>query len=196
MVKSSAGFTLIEVLLAILIGGLVLTSIYGIFSSVSSVSQRLEQEGEQYHKVRILFDRLGGELGSLRLGSIGAEAVLQAGTTDEGYLFLEFNTELVSPRLERYGGISRVHYELRDEGERSTLYRSERLLLADLAEEEALPFVDGIANFKLRYYSKGRWLDQWLGQSPPQMIEVFFELDSEGLPIPFRSSFVLPAVKG
>lgn len=196
MKQFSRGFTLIEVLLAILIGGLVLSSIYGIFSSVSNVSQRLAKEGEQYHKVRILFDRIGGELGSLRLDQIGKDAVLASGKTVEGAQFLEFNTELVSPWLERYGGISRVRYELREEDGTATLYRSEHLLLADLAEEEALPFIGGLTNFKIRYYRQGDWQDQWLGQSPPQMVEIFFELDSDGYAIPFRSSFVLPGVDG
>jgi general secretion pathway protein J len=196
MKLSSRGFTLIEVLLAILIGGLVLSSVYGIFSSVSNVSQRLAKEGEQYHKVRILFDRIGGELGSLRLDRIGNEAVFVSGTTVEGAQFLEFNTELVSPWFERYGGISRVRYELREEDGTATLYRSEHLLLADLAVEEALPFIGGLTNFKIRYYRQGNWQDQWLGQSPPQMVEIFFELDSDGYAIPFRSSFILPGVDG
>lgn len=190
------GFTLIEVLLAILIGGLVLTSLYGVFGSVSTVSQRLEAEGEQYHKVRILFDRIGGELGSLRFDRVGSDAALAAGTDADGSPYLEFNTELVAPGLQRFGGLSRVRYELREEDDGATLYRSERILLANLAEEEALPFVGGLKNFKIRYYGNGSWQDQWLSQSLPQMIEFYFELDSEGHQVPFRSSFVIPGGQG
>lgn len=196
MKRDLRGFTLIEVLLAILIGGLVLSSVYGLFSSVSNVSQRLETEGEQYHKVRILFDRIGGELGSLRRDQIGQQAVLAGATTAAGEPSLEFNTALVSPWLKRYGGLVRVRYELREEDGAATLYRSEQLLLANLAEEEALPFIDGLYNFKVRYYHKGRWQDQWSGQSLPQMVEIFFELDSEGYKVPFQSSFILPGAEG
>ena len=196
MKRDLRGFTLIEVLLAILIGGLVLTGVYGIFSSVSNVSQRLEIEGEQYHKVRILFDRIGGELGSLRRDQIGQQAALTGVTTAAGEQSLEFNTELVSPWLKRYGGLTRVRYELREEDGEATLYRSENLLLANLAADEALPFIDGLSNFKLRYYHKGRWQDQWSGQSLPQMVEIYFELDSGGYKIPFQTSFVLPGAAG
>lgn len=190
------GFTLIEVLLAILIGGIVLSSLYGVFSSVSNVSQRLTREGEQYHQVRVLFDRIAGELGSLKTGMIGPGLAFESGTTADGGPYLEFNTELVAPWLKRYGGLTRVRYELREEDDGGTLYRSERIVLADLAEEEALPFVGGLKNFRIRYFGQGGWQDQWSGQSLPRMIELFFELDSEGHPVPFRSSFLIPGGHG
>ena len=196
MRKSSEGFTLIEVLLAVLIGGLILSSIYGVFSSVSGVTQRLEKEGEQFHKVRIFFDRIGGELSSLRLAPIGTQGILTSGTTLDGEVFLEFNTELVSPLLAQYGGISRVRYELRTVEEKKTLYRSEQVLLADLASVEPLPFIEGLTSFNVRYYNQGRWQDIWQGRFPPQQVEISLEVEVDGRSIPFRSSFVLPGVKG
>jgi len=196
MRSDKAGFTLIEVLLAILIGGMVLSSIYGVFTSVSRVSQRLESEGREYHKVRIFFDRIGGELSSLRMSQVGRQAVLESGTVADDSVFLEFNTELVSPLLERYGGISRVRYEIREDEDGKTLYRSEQLLLADLAATEPLPFIDKLTDFNLRYYSGGQWQENWSGTSPPQMIEIYLQIEVDGRMLPFRSSFVLPAVKG
>lgn len=190
------GFTLIEVMLAILIGGLILSSIYGVFSSVSRVSQRLEREGEQFHKVRIFFDRIAGELSSLRLTQIGDQSILSSGTTLDGEVFLEFNSELVSPFLAQYGGISRVRYELRTVEEVKTLYRSEQTILADLASAEPLPFIEGLTGFSIRYYHQGVWQENWQGKLPPQQIEIFLELEVDGRMIPFRSSFVLPGVKG
>lgn len=196
MMRDQRGFTLIEVLLAILIGSLVLSSIYGIFGSVSSAKQRLETEGQGYHQVRIFFDRLGGELSSLSLSPVGGSRPFSSDTTLEGEPALEFVTGLVSPLLRRKGGISRVRYELRRNGEQATLYRSEQVLLADLAAEEALPFVEGIRDFRVRYYNRGSWLDQWNNASPPQMLEISLELAGESGVIPFRSSFVLPEAGG
>lgn len=187
-----AGFTLVEVLLAVLIGGMVLSSIYGVFSSVSRVSQRLESEGEQFHKVRIFFDRIGDELNSLRTVPVDSQAVWSSGTVADGSTFLEFNTERVSPFLERYGGLSRVRYEIRENEAGKTLYRSERLLLADLAATEPQPFIDKLTDFTLRYYKTGQWRESWSGTSPPQMIEIFLQIETDGRMLPFRSSFVLP----
>jgi len=192
MKGATRGFTLVEVLLAILIGSLVLTTIYGIFSSVSAARNRLELEGEAYHQVRIFYDRVGGEFRSiLRTGQPGNPPPFDAGRTLDGEPYFEISTELVSPLMRLRGGQSRVRYELRpEEDETATIYRSEQALLADLAPSEALPFIAGIKNFQLRYNLNGRWLTQWAsGSSPPEMLEISFELELGGRTVPFRSSF-------
>jgi len=195
-VRGERGMTLIEVLLALLIGSLLLTSIYGVFGSVSTTKNQLEQEGEAYHQVRIFFDRIGGELSSLRLIPIGNRATLSSERTFEGEPAIEFNTELVSPLLQQKGGVSRVRYELRRENEMATLYRSEQVLLADLAASEALPFVEGLKSFNIRYYRQGSWQEQWSGSRLPEMIEIALEVEIDGRTIPFRSSFLLPEMRG
>ncbi|MFK5927667.1 MAG: type II secretion system protein GspJ [Desulfuromusa sp.] len=196
MRASARGFTLIEVLLAILIGTLVLTSVYGIFSSVSGARNRLEAEGDLYHQARIFFDRIGGELGSLRLSPLGKGTVFSSGQTSVGDFFLEFNTELVSPLLQQYGGISRVRYEVRQEEESMVLFRSEQVLLADMAASEPLQFISDLETFQVRYFRQGRWQGSWSGKTPPQMVEITLELKIDDRLIPFRSSFVLSGVRG
>ncbi len=191
MAGKEKGFTLIEVLLAILVGSLVLTSVYGIFTSVSNARNRLEVEGEVYHQVRIFYDRIGGELRSLRASAGSSLSVLQAGKTAEGEPYLEFTTELVSPLL-KTGGLSRVRYELRrDEEELATLFRSERSLQADVTSE-ALPFIAGLKSFEVRYLNSGNWRTSWSNRSQPQMVEVSLEIEAGEQALPFRSSFVLP----
>ncbi|MDX2493826.1 MAG: prepilin-type N-terminal cleavage/methylation domain-containing protein [Desulfuromusa sp.] len=196
MRRNSRGFTLVEVLLAVLIGTLILTSIYGIFSSVSQTRNRLEAEGDLYHQARIFFDRIGGELSSLRFAPLGEKAVFTSGTTLDGGIFLEFNTELVSPSMQQHGGISRVRYEISQQEEAADLLRSEQILLADLAPSEPLLFIAGLKTFQARYFSQGVWQDSWSGRTPPQLVEITLELEIDGWLIPFRSSFVLPEVSG
>ncbi len=191
MKSSERGLTLLEVLLALLIGGLVLSSVYGVFASVSGVHERLEKESIEFHKMRIFFDRLGGELSSLNLRRIGQEAVLSAGNNADEESFLEFNTALSSPFMDRYGGVSRVRYEARPGADGIAIYRSEKPLLADLAAEEPLLYVDRIRAYDIRYYGQGNWRDDWSAQSLPQLIEVFIELDIDGRAVPFRSSFMV-----
>jgi len=111
----------------------------------------------------------------------------------DGEDFFEFNTELISPLLQQRGGLSRVRYEIRpDSDETATIYRSEQVLLADLAASEALPFISGVKNFRMRYYRNGNWLDQWSSGNLPRMVEISFELAIGERTVPFRSSFVLP----
>lgn len=196
MSGKQCGFTLIEVLLAIMIGSLVLTSVYGIFTSVSNARNRLEAEGESYHHVRIFFDRVGGELRSLRAAAVRQQPVLKSGKTLEGEPYLEFSTELASPVLKQRGGLSRVRYELRRADEAAAIYRSEQALLADLAASEALPFVEGVKHFEVRYKNTNadQWQDNWSGGRPPKTVEINLEVEIEGRVAPFRSSFVLPDI--
>jgi general secretion pathway protein J len=197
MMRRPCGFTLIEVMIAVLVGGLLLSSIYGVFGAVSAVRDRLEDEGILYHQARIFFDRMGGELGSMRLTPLGSRPVLVGGTTAQGAAYLEFNTELVSPLQRQRGGLSRVRYELRAEEGGLTLYRSEEMLLANLAPSEPLVFISGLKTFDIRYYAAGQWSESWTRNQPPQMIEFQFEVDAAyGGTAPFRSSFVLTGGRG
>ncbi len=195
MSNTSRGFTLIEILLAILIGSLVLTSIYGVFSSVSNARNRLETEGNLYHQARIFFDRIGGELSSMRSSSLGKQAIFSSGKDPSGETFLEFNTGLGSPGLQKYGGVARVRYEIRQSDESIDLLRSEQSLLADLAASEPLLFIAGLKTFRLRYFSQGSWRDDWSDNNPPQSVEITLELEIDQRLITFRSSFVLPGVQ-
>ena len=193
MHSEQRGFTLIEVLLAILIGSLVLTSIYGIFTSVSEARNRLAMESEVYHQVRIFFDRLGGELRSLRGSAASKQPVLETGTTLDGEPYLEFSTELVSPLLQQRGGLSRVRYEVRQgETGKLAIFRSEKTLLADLSASQPLPFIEGLESFEVRYLSNGNWRNSWSNRQPPQAVEISLEAERDGRLLPFRTSFMLP----
>lgn len=197
MRRFPSGFTLIEVMVAVIIGGLLLSSVYGVFGAVSAARERLEAEGIVYHQARIFFDRIGGELSSMRLTALGNRPVMVGGSTSAGTPYLEFNTELASPLQRQRGGLSRVRYELRQEEDRVALYRSEEMLLANLAPSEALPFISGLKTFTIRYFAEGAWRSDWSSTNPPQMIEFLFEIVSdEGLTTPFRSSVVLSGGRG
>lgn len=197
MRRYAHGFTLIEVMIAVLIGGMVIGSVYGVFATVSAARDRLENEGVLYHQSRIFFDRIGGELSSMRLTSLGNRPALVGGNSDLGTPFFEFNTELVSPLQRQRGGLSRVRYELREKDDGTiSLYRSEEMLLANLAPSEPLLFISGLQSFGIRYFGAGQWHSSWKGVQPPQMIEFQFEFDTGSRRAPFRSSFVLTGGRG
>lgn len=191
------GFTLVEVVVAVLLVGILLTGVYGVFGTVSSARDRLDQEGIIYHQARIFFDRIGNELSSLRLSSFGQGAVFEGGSTVYGTPYLVFNTEVSSPLQPRHGGITRVRYEVQDDEGTLTLYRSEQPLLLDVVTSEQLVFVEGLTNVEIRYYGQGDWHDRWTGSGLPELVEVTFEFENNaGAAIPFRSSFVLSGGSG
>ena len=58
----SNGFTLVEILVAISIIAILMTTIYGIFTTVSNTKDRLDTDSEAYHRARVIFDRFGREI--------------------------------------------------------------------------------------------------------------------------------------
>ena len=193
-----SGFTLIEVLVAISLLTIVLTSIYGIFSAVSSAKERLDGDSADYQLARVLFDRLGRELRSYH--PIDQLSFKGSGATDSLFS-LEFTSRAVSPLAGEGAGIAMIRYWLEPDpqGDQKNwvLLRSETPLHGQVqagAKAKALRLAGGIAEMDLRYYNSGQWFDSWEAQGGtlPELVEISLQLESEpGQSTLFRSAFDL-----
>jgi len=65
----SGGFTLVEIMIAILILGLVLSTVYAAYSSTMKVVRDIEYEGHLYKMARTAMDRMVKDLSSLQLSA-------------------------------------------------------------------------------------------------------------------------------
>ncbi|HKJ04100.1 MAG TPA: GspJ family type II secretion system protein [Geopsychrobacteraceae bacterium] len=179
--RGEKGFTLVEILVAISIGSILLTTIYGVFSSVSGARDRLEAVGEEYHQARVLYDRMAGEIRSGYFSTSSKQTRLLAGSNNQGYPFLEFSTTLSTPLFGgRPGGISLVRYEQLEMEQEIRLYRSEWPLLIDKSELRPQLLITGLKTFSLRYYDGSDWQDEWDSQQTgmlPKMIELTIEVE-------------------
>jgi len=198
-----SGFTLVEVLVAISLLTIVLTSIYGIFSAVSSAKERLDSDSTDYQLARVLFDRLGRELRSYHpVAQLSFKGRGSADTLSS----LEFTTRAVSPLAGEETGIALVRYWLEPDPQSDqntgVLLRSETPLLGAVKSEtevRVLRLADGIAEMDLRFYNSGQWFDSWDGQGGalPELVEISLRLESEpGQETLFRSAFDLAKGKG
>ncbi len=200
------GFTLIEVLVALTVTAIIMTTVYGIFSGVSSAKQRLEQDGEAFHQARVLFDRLAREIRSAYFLSGAQNTLFRGGKDDDDRFYLEFTTTVVSPVLPQATGISRVRYEIREDAEASAadaddlevLYRREESLLpggAAGALDNRL--AGGVSTFRLRFHDGNDWQEEWeaASQGLPQMVEIFLEFESDGVKIPFLTALEVPRIE-
>jgi general secretion pathway protein J len=199
--RTECGFTLIEVLVVIAIMAIVLSSIYGIFASVSGTKDRLDSDSEAYHRARVVFDRLGREIHSAYYGS-SCDECLFTGESEDDSFSLEFSTAAVSPLSIEGTGFAVVGYALEedpesDSGERVLMRTEKPLLGEDSSDEEptALRMAPGIVRMSVRFYGSKQWQDSWNAATSglPERIE--FELyvsDSRGVEIPFLTTFSLP----
>lgn len=203
--SAERGFTLVEVLVAISILAILLTSVYGIFSSVSLARERLDADSAEYHRARVLFDRLGRELRGVYFRGRDRNLVFAGTSADDGTVELELTTSAVSPLSQTGTGIAKVRYLLvkdqEDVAAGRVLMRSEHPVLEQVDEKAAgmMRLVPGIEAMTLRFYSNGQWQTEWDGGTAglPDLVEIALQLRSGGAePIHFVSAFELPEEGG
>ncbi|PLX87842.1 MAG: hypothetical protein C0619_14410 [Desulfuromonas sp.] len=189
------GFTLVEILVAIAIGSILLTTIYGVFGAVSGARDNLEAIGEEYHQARVLFDRLASEIRSGYFNPGSSQTRLVGGENSQGYPFLEFSTTLATPLFGgRSGGISLVRYEQEEVEREVRLSRSEWFLLSSQQELEPQHLISGLKTFQVRYYGDGSWSEQWDSRQQgklPEMIELTLEVELDQRVHSFQSTIAL-----
>ncbi|MDO9081554.1 MAG: prepilin-type N-terminal cleavage/methylation domain-containing protein, partial [Desulfuromonadales bacterium] len=103
--KRSAGFTLIEVLIAVSLTAIVLTAIYGVFTAVFTARQQVLAESETAQIGRVLFERLGRELRGAWIPATGSRFFL-ATTDRDGRPELRFATASTTLAATGRGGLA------------------------------------------------------------------------------------------
>lgn len=192
------GFTLIEILVALMIASLLLLGIYGVFGSLSSARNEIEASGAAYHQARVLFDRISRELRSLVPPTIGS-TVLHGGTDQRGRYYLELTSTAATPLAGIPGGTATIRY-LRSEDEtpgsfEQALYRQERPRWESDSGATGQRMIAAVAEFRPRFLVDGSWQESWEATADrlPAAIEINLVLvDEDDRRIPFRTAFDLP----
>ncbi len=195
------GFTLIEILVSISIVAITLMTVYGVFSSVSSAKDRLEQDSETYHKARVIFDRFGRELHGAYLSSANKDSILKGEKDTLDNVSLTFSTTAASPLSSTGTGYALLTYTVMEDNEADdgskVLLRTEKPLLSkdDTSNLRRMRLAPGINAFNLRFYDGSSWYDSWDSSTKglPNLVEIELKInDARGKEIPFLSAIRLP----
>jgi general secretion pathway protein J len=203
-ISKASGFTLLEVMVALLVTTIVLGAVYGIVSGISSAKEQLDHDSEGYHQARVLFSRMSREIRSAYFVFGKPETLFRGGLDEQQRFFLELTTAVTSPTLPLASGISRVRYELRNDADIDPdlllLVRQEQALLpGGAAGEMENRLTSAVHAFRMRFFGGGTWLDEWDTASRknlPQMIELYLEIEIAGKLLPFRTIVAIPQVEG
>ncbi len=200
------GFTLIEVLVAMSLLAILLAAVYGIFGGVNSAKLRLDSDSADYHLARVIFDRLGRELHGAYFRPGDQTTMFRGGVNDRDEPFLELTTTAVTLVSDTGSGISEVRYRLAPDPEadagRQVLLRAERSRQSTAAPVDGrmMRLAPNVASLSLRFYTGGRWLEQWDARQGglPQLVEVSLVVagQDERPRIPFTTAFEIPDVGG
>ena len=187
----NAGFTLLEVLVAIVLASLLLSCIFGVFFTSSKAKDQVEKQANALHLGRVFSSRLDRELLGLALNNQAGKAILAGGTNYQGEPYIEM---LTSSSGGPKSGMRWVYYRLGPDTEgRSTLWRSEKgQNTQPNAPEERL--AQGIEQLNFSFFDGSNWVDKWdsLTDGRPRLVRFEIELkDLPGSP-PLVSVFELP----
>ena len=201
--KRSSGFTLIEVLIAVSLTAIVLSSIYGVFTSVFAARERVLAESETSQIGRVIFERVGRELRGAWVPTTttpGAKFFL-ATTDRDGRPELRFATASTTLAATGRGGMAALRYGLQPmlEGPSDRLYlvRSEEPYhLRDRLDSGSYPLAGNVKSVTWRFYGANGWVDSWSAaqsNSLPQLVEMTVVLlDKDNRETVLRGTFDLP----
>lgn len=196
LVTNSQGFTLLEVVIAVTLLSLVMTGVYGIFSTISTTQQRLESDSEGYHQARVIFDRVGRELSGSYLALANEYSAFTAGDDEHGDPYLAFTSTSALTRGDAPGGLVRVRYEIDTELGKTVgrLLRSAVPLFIPDDPEQRQRLSSQIKELEWRFYDGNSWHDDWDSRSSnslPQTVEMSMTLVSNNREIQVLTAFDL-----
>lgn len=190
----SHGFTLLEILVAMMIFAVIGMLAMGGYNQLLKQSDRVAKNGARVHAVQTALTRLGRDFGSIEprpvraaLGD-GLDAALRADNRSQEELVELTHSGWTNPAGVARPTLQRVAYRLQD----NKLLRDYWLVLDRTLNEAPVSVVllDQVKSVKLRYLDQNRgWHDEWpaAGNSTPAAkymlpiaVEVTLELDDWG----------------
>lgn len=206
------GFTLVEILVAILILGVTLSTIYVAYTGTFRIIQDVSTENEKLIAAQIFFSRIGDDLG--RIVPYNGKYEFRCGLKEMGdkrLPILSFRSAHHLPMWDKdkAGGSSAIVYEVRQEKEgKLTVWRHDRLISKPLSFyqkiEGGFRVCTEVRNLTYLFFdSAGNEYKTWDSGSEqknqkdkiPTVLDVKLELegkDERGQPLLMRVKFYLP----
>jgi len=211
------GFTLLEVLLAIFIFSVVVSSIYGSYAATFRVIDIVEKQATAYRQARIALARITEDLESSyyselvtdREPFVGSEGELQGKRADT--LRFISKAHLVFNDEELAAGKAQIFYDVREDeaGEGLALYRHDipELAIGSVEESEGLLLCDHLTEVSFSYFDvEGNEQSSWdaadtdfsektARERIPQMVAITLRFGNESepqAPHTFMTSVILP----
>lgn len=188
----AAGFTLVEVILAIVIALGILVVLLYFYQQATHVRAQAIQETERIAATRLLMDRITGELRAISPGLAG-QAVLTGSSNSIQFV----KTDVPSYSAWMGGPLGRstfpvtdrkrVRYQLESSLDMTNvagLLRSEEPLVQQVISDDDLmedmpstlagasPVLEEIRFLQFRYWSGTNWLDSWNAPGFPEGVEI------------------------
>jgi general secretion pathway protein J len=197
LIPQAAGFTLLEVLLALAILAVIVTTIYGSFSTAADSAEWTEEVRDRNDLARTLIARLANDVANAYIisGTTGTTETFFRGIKNEDEETKQRFDDLYLTTLTNYYGRRPntketelwevgYHFVQKPEGKGRVLLRWEkRELSKDVPPMEGgddSELTDEVEGLQLRYFDGSNWVDDWdsrqRGHRWPRLVEIMLSL--------------------
>ena len=217
------GFTLMEILIAMFIFAVVLSTIYTSYTGTFRIVNETESQADIYGMARVALERMQEDLESAYIlkgaktpksdedsaqAFVGENKEIKGRSADP--LRFTSRAHLVFSEQEQASGTAEIAYYVQedDEGEGFVLYRSDMRAFQEIPEERTggLVLCDSLVSVDFTYYDdEGEVHDNWPSKSDefedkiPNMVSVVLEFKNSAdpeRPYSFMTSVALPLSRG
>lgn len=201
----NSGFTLLEVLIAVVLLGILTSALYGSYFGVIQARDRASAGMESRRELGATLDLIRREVSSASL--------IISSRTDKRLRFvvedrdnfgvpsstLELTT-LAPPvgQIRSESGIVIVTYKMAEKDKKRILTRQERDLFSEEVTIPAYPQMEQISAFLVECYDGSKWLKSWdsaINGKRPEAVRVTVQVEEEGKPVEF-SMLSAPRMSG
>lgn len=183
-----AGFTLLELLIALVLLAVLTTALYASFFTVVKARERAAEGMEARRELGATLDLLRREIAAALIS--GSDKRLHFVVKDRDNFakpasILELTTLALpqTTQVIRESGIRTVRYEMLEKKGQSILTRREQDLFFDLQNVRPYPQMERISGFLVECYDGTKWLKSWdssLNNGLPSMVRVTVQFEEQG----------------
>jgi general secretion pathway protein J len=190
--SSNKGFTLIEILIAVVLLGILSTALYGSYFTVLRARERASEGMEARRELGSTLDLIRREFAATIYNREDKRLRFVVEDRDnfgKPSSSLELTTLTPSPGQGRKeSGISSVRYRLVEKDKRLILTRREQDLFSEETDTKGYPQMEQISDFLVECFDGSSWVRSWdttLNGALPKMLRVTVHVVEDGRPAEF-----------
>ncbi len=201
-ISKNKGFTLLEVLIAVVLLGILSAALYGSYLGVLRARERASSGMESRRELGATLDLIRREVSSAMFNRSDKRLRFVVEDRDNfGVPSSTFDmTTLAPPGGDRRSesGVVAVTYRMAEKNKIFTLTRQERDLFSEETIILAYPQMEQISAFLVECYDGSKWVKSWdtaINGALPKSVRVTVQVEEEGKPLEF-TMLSTPRVSG
>ncbi len=196
------GFTLIEVLLALVILTVVLGAVYSSFFTVQRAIERFDGVSLKYHEARMALDFMRREIESAffekpQTSTSDTETIQTAFVIEDRDIFGKPVSELSLTAFSPIGRVVRmISYFVKEKDGSLSLIKTESPVEAISTQGQSIEILEGIEGFTVETLYKDKWIKTWdTAQTDklPDIVKVSIEFDDRGKKV-ILATYAIPKI--